>query len=397
MRMRRASVLLRLAREESGQSMAILGFGVFVLLGLAGISIEIGHGYYALELLQASTGSAALAAAQGLPDASKAQTDATTYSAEALQWNRNNIMQVTSLTVTPYCSATIANPPASLGYGVPCQPLAIGDPAYNAVTVTQKAQFNTWFGNIGPIHAPIFHLTATATAAMAGGNLTPYNIAIVLDTTGTMGLTDTSGDCGTGTFTAEQCALQGVQALLQSANPCATLQNCLSGSATPVDAVSLFVFPMRTGATAYLDSDCSALSSKPSTYPYTVPTHPAGTFSSSGILNGGDGYQILSFADGLTYKATDLSNTLNTGDHLVNAAGDGCPGIKTPGGRGTYLPQLIYEAGVALRQAQAARPGSNNALIILSDGNMDAAMNYTWTNSGSCTGTITGLASPTAA
>lgn len=386
MRMRGASKLLRLTREESGQSMAILGFGVFLLLGLAGISIEIGHGYYALELLQASTDSAALAAAQGLPNATTAQSNATTFSAEAFQWNRNNIMQVTNLTVTPYCSTTVANPTASLGYNTPCVPAVLDGTPYNAVTVTQTAQFATWFGNIGPIHAPLFHLSATASAAMAGGNLPPYNIALIIDTTGTMKDTDTSGDCGTGTYTAEDCALEGVQTLLLDSNPCGTLQTCTSSGATPVDAYSLFVFPMVTGDTAADDSNCG--SSSPTTAPYTVPTHPTATWDSSGVLNGGSGYEVLNFAAGLTYKATDLSTTLNTGDKLVNASGDGCTGngLKVVGTKGTYLAQVIYEAGVALQQEQAARPGSDNAIIILSDGNMDATMQYT--KSGS---TITGL------
>jgi hypothetical protein len=225
------------------------------------------------------------------------------------------------------------------------------------------------------------------TAAMAGGNYTPYNIAIIVDTTGTMNNQDTSGDCGTGSITAEQCALQGVRTLLSEAYPCAAGQSCTSGSATPDDAVSLFVFPMVTGASASHESDCGSTST--TTYPYTVPTHPAETFT-SGVPSGGDGYQVLSFGVGVSYRASDTASGLRSGDLLAQAAGaNGCSGLKSPGGRGTYLAQVIYDAGQALQAEQAARPGTNNIMIILSDGNMDAAMQYT--KSGS---TITGLAGP---
>jgi hypothetical protein len=224
---------------------------------------------------------------------------------------------------------------------------------------------------------------------MAGGNFTPYNIAIVLDTTGSMNQPDTSGDCGTGSVTAEQCALQGVQTLLSIAYPCAAGQTCTSSGATADDAVSLFVFPMITGATASKDSDCS--SSSPTTAPYTLPTQPAETFT-SGAPTGGQGYQVLTFANGVTYRSSDTSTGLRSGDLLAQAAGaNGCSGLAAPGGRGTYLAQVIYEAGQALQLEQAARPGSNNIMILLSDGNMTATMQYT--KSGS---TITGLAGPTA-
>ena len=55
MKIRLASLGRRALKEESGQVFAITGLGALLLVGLAGLAIEVGHGYYALELLQAST------------------------------------------------------------------------------------------------------------------------------------------------------------------------------------------------------------------------------------------------------------------------------------------------------------------------------------------------------
>jgi hypothetical protein len=245
---------------------------------------------------------------------------------------------------------------------------------------------------------PLFNLTAVGTAAMDVDTCKLCNIAVIIDTTGTMNDTDTSGDCGSGSYTSETCALQGFQALLKLSYPCYAGQTCTSASANPDDVVSLFVFPMVTGATASDDTNCG--STGPATVAYTLPTHTAETFGSNGVANGGEGYQILNFSAGATYRTSDTSSGstwLNSGDLLVNAAGWGCPGLNITGGKGTYLAQVIYEAGEALQVEQAARPGSANFMIILSDGNMDATGNYTWTNSSNCTGTITGLAPTSAA
>src|SRR5262249_16194856 len=63
---------------------------------------------------------------------------------------------------------------------------------------------------------------------------------------------------------------------------------------------------------------------------------------------------------------------LNTSSALSIAAGanttTNCSGMKTPGGDGTYYAAAIYAAQASLVAAQANNPGSQNALVILSDG-----------------------------
>lgn len=364
---RLASLGRRFLKEESGQVFLVTYLGTMCLVGLAGVAVEVGHGYYALELLQASTNEATLAAAAGLPSSSQATTYAQSFSSLSNDQNQLQILQNVNLTVSPFCSTAVYN-----AYNVPCQS-ASGGTAYNAVAVVQTATSGLWLGRL--FNGPSFTLEAVGTAAMAGGPLKPYNIALIIDTTGTMNNTDTSGDCGTGTVTSEECALQGVQTLLQAAYPCAAGQTCTDTDATPNDAVSLFVFPAIDGSTASNMTSCSA--SDPTTEVYTLPTHTAETYNTSNVPNGGVGYQVVTFPNGETYKSSDTSTSLRSGDILAQAAGaNSCTGMKAKGGKGTYLAQVIYEAGEALQVEQAARPGTNNVMIILSDGNMDATMIY---------------------
>ncbi len=58
---------------------------------------------------------------------------------------------------------------------------------------------------------------------------------------------------------------------------------------------------------------------------------------------------------------------------MIAAGGAGCTGITAPGGEGTYYAQVIYAAQAALVAQQTANPGSQNAMIILSDGNATAS------------------------
>ena len=386
MKIRWAALGRSAMKEESGQIFVITGLGAMLLVGLAGLAIEVGHGYFALELLQASTNEATLAAAGALPDAATALANAQKYSSMASQDNAIGLLQGANLTVTPYCSTSVKNV-----YNIACQSEAPGDPPYNAVRVTQTATTGLWFGMLpGVSHTPLFNLTAIGAAANAGACVM-CNIALVVDTTGTMGLTDKSGDCGSSSITAEACAMLGFQSLLGIAEPCLQGQTCGSG-ATPNDPVALFVFPSIDGTTGSLESNCSG--SGIATVPYTVPTHPASTWSSSGVLNGGYGSEVLNFTAGASYRAhdSDPPTQLRSGDLMAQASGfNGCNPLQAPGGRGTYIAQAIYEAGEALQQEQAARPGSSNVLIVLSDGNMDAVGEYTWSGS-NCTGTVTGLA-----
>ena len=183
------------------------------------------------------------------------------------------------------------------------------------------------------------------------------------------------------------CALSGVQVLLQNLSPCgASLTTCgsvASGNVSnPVDVVSLFTFPNVTAATASAEYDCSG-ATNPVTEPYTFPTAGASTYTNTGTPVAT--YQIVPFSS--DYRSSDTTTTLTSTSDIVMAIGgkSGCTPMGDPGGEGTYYAGAIYAAQSALVHAQTANPGSQNVLILVSDGDASATqaqMDSTATNSG---------------
>src|ERR1035438_7732868 len=361
MKLFRGSSIRKFLMEERGQALPVIIFGLTAFLGFAVISIEVGHGYYAAQMLQASTNSAALAGAAALPNQTTAATWATNYSSIATDKNADGIMTVlpTGITTSFYCSTTVSN------WGTPCQDnngnfISTGA---NAMVVTQTAKVPTWLA--GMFGVPNFNISTKATAAMAGGQYTPDNIAILVDTTASM----SSNDPGTQTACSNKsqiaCALLGAQTLLTELNPCSSGLTCTTGS-KPVNTVSLFVFPSVLGTTASKDYICPT--ANPTIEPYTFQS----TTAAAPNLNPPStyAYQITNWAT--DYRTTIGATTLNPSSDIVIAVGDsgvgGCKGVSSPGGYGTYYAQAIYQAQAALGAEQTANPGSSNVLIILSDG-----------------------------
>jgi Flp pilus assembly protein TadG len=345
--------------------------GMVAFIGVAGVAIDLGHAFYAREQLQNSSNAAALAGAAALPNTTAATTAVTAYSALPGDHGATSALTNVSLGSTPtyQCLTTLTT-----NEGLGCA-TATGTPsgAYNAVKVTQTAKVPLWFG--GMFGVPAFNISATATAAMAGGPMVPYNVAVILDTTSSMTATDSGLQCS---GTQESCALQGVQTMLGLMYPCASGTTCTSSS-TPVDSVSLFVFPAVTSGTTTTgngtnanDYTCGASVPVPS--PYTFQNVTTGTLA-NGLLNLPSTltYQITPFSH--DYRTTDATTTLNPSSLTTIAAGgkSGCTGIQAKGGEGTYYAQVIYAAQAALIAQQAANPGTQNAMIILGDGNMNAS------------------------
>jgi hypothetical protein len=226
-----------------------------------------------------------------------------------------------------------------------------------------------WFGGLIGMHQ--MNVSYTAEAAMAGGQNSPWNIAIVLDATPSMAYYDNGMQCNGTQLT---CAKGGVQALLDDLYPCGLGQTCAS-STTYVDSVSLFVFPAVTSGTVYKDSTCGVGS--PTAVAYTFPDPPSNT-----TLPSSDTYLVVTWSN--DYKTTDSSTALNTSSHMVIAAGGGgCSGVSTRF-EWTYYPQAIDAAQAALLVQQAANPGSQNAMIILGDGDLNACASNANTTAGAC-------------
>ncbi len=364
----RVPFLRRFLKSQRGQAAVAVMITATTMMALAAASIETGHVYYAYQQLVASTNSAALAGAAAMPNTTLATTNVTTYSAQSNGMNANPMLKNDVATPAFLCLSTVSN-----GLDVPCQTSTGGSGGYNAMAVTQTATIPLWFG--GLVGMKQMNVSYTAKAAVAGGQNEPWNIAVIVDTTSSMNDSDNGAQC---TGTQITCALLGVQALLNDLYPCGLGQNCTTSTAY-VDSVSLFVFPAVTGSTASKDTSCPT--SNPTIVAYTFPDPPSNT-----TLPTADTYQVTSFAN--NYKTADSATNLNQAAPIVIAAGDSgqsnCTGIQAPGGEATYYAQVIYAAQTALLTQQAANPGSQNAIILLTDGDATACASNANTTAGAC-------------
>ncbi len=405
------SFLFRFLRDQRGQTAVVLALSVLVTATLGGTAVEAGHVYYAYERLVASTNAAAVAAGQAMPDIGTSSTPAAgtayynlyKYSADSSSspsgLNVNSLLSGATISLAFACSSSVTS---SLNVG--CQAPTSGScgsglTTCNVLKVTQTASVNLWFG--GLVGVPTMTLKAVSYAAMRGGSDTPYNIAVVMDTTNSMTGSAPSGDgCGTGA-TQIKCAVSGLKTMLQLMDPCPLNQVC-PGNSSYVDGVSLFVFPAVTDITEvksgntvatgpYDDTTCPT--TNPPIVPYAfvnvatsgqnlaLPSSPSGTSYSS---NYAGTYQVMGFDDG--YRANDNAGTLDSGDGLSSAVGyetsGTCNGLQAPGGEGTYYAQVIYAAQAALANQQSSFPGSKNIMIILSDGDATACNSQAYTADG---------------
>ncbi len=390
------SMMRRFLRNQRGQTAVVVVLTGAVMMALAAASVETGHVYYAYGKLVASTNAAALAGAQVMPNTTQASTMVTTYSAQTNGLNANPML--TNVTATPTFTC-LTSMESSLN--VVCETATGASGGYNALSVKQTATIPLWFG--GLIGMQQMNVAATATALMRGGQNTPWNIAIILDATPSMAYQDNGVQCS---GTQLHCAQQGIQALLSDLYPCALGQTCTSGTPTAFDSVSLFVFPAVTTATVSRDYTCNAGSPTPVAYTfpdvsqaYTNGTAPSSNF----LLPTGDTYDIIGWVNSngtytltnngftIDYRSSDTASSLNTGSNLVNAAGgdagqtrgQNCPGVTTRY-EWTYYPQVIYTAQAALAAEQTANPNSQNAIIILGDGDLDACASTAYTAGGAC-------------
>jgi Flp pilus assembly protein TadG len=379
-------------QDQSGQVLPIAGFLLVGFLGMSAVALDMGHAVLSQDQLQNTADAAAMAAAQALPQTT-ASTIASSYSAVSGDYNAVSDLNGATM-ATGYPKLLCLNSLKSTG-------MSCSAPANaNAVQVQEQISVHMPFGAL--FGHPSMTLTATATASMRGAQPSPYNIAIILDTTLSMNQYDSN--CGA---TQGTCALNGIQILLNSLDPCAaSLSSCtITGTqaANTVDTVSMFTFPNVSIGTASIDSNCTttpvasrtngyATSSSYGTYTmmpqtawsgiptglaYSFPSATAITYAPTGSTN--PTYQLTPFQS--DYRLSDTTTALNTSSALVMAAGakSNCGGIAAPnydGDIGTYYAGAIYAAQSALTAQQTNHPGSQNVIILLSDG--DAHAPQTW-------------------
>lgn len=344
------TVLKRFRSDESGQVLPMVAVMLVSLLGMAGLVLDVGHAYYCHRELQMASDAAALAGAGSLLGTTP-QFTATFYSAVSGGQNqRSNLENVKMVSGYPKlrCLTTLKD------QGVACAAPSNA----NAITVVQQATVPMYFAKL--FGKSTMTISASATAAMRGAGTTPTNVMIVLDSTGSMNNFDSDSNCA---GTRESCAQAGVRVLMSSLSPCGTsIVDC--GTATngnvenAVDKVALMTFPgLSSAADAANEYNCSG--ARPRIAPYSYPTLPT--------------YQVVNWSS--DYRTSSSAKSLASKSNLVVAAGgvSGCSGLQSIGGDGTYYAGVIYAAQAAL-QAIATK-GTQNVMIVLSDGDANAPAN----------------------
>ena len=376
--------------DQRGQVLPWAVLGMIVLLGMAGLTIDVGNAYVVRAQLQNCTNASALAAAGEVYNSSStdnAVTYANQYSC-GVPGNKNYNPRWGAITptITPTC-LTLLLPSGSSCTGAP----------NNAVRVKQTVRVPTYFMKLFGVNS--LDVSSTATASMQG-SAQSWNVAIILDATPSMNAKDPY--CSDSSLTAEQCALTGIQTMLKGINPCNSGQaSCDASSNMSNFRVSLFSFPNVTTGTVSNDYDCSGTPKAPTEQLYTLPaiptsgsTSPYKPFAYTGTSAFTATYQItppnVGKADANGFLSDYYDPTAATGLHadsiLVKAVGNGSTkGCLTPptgfsgGGGQTYFAGAIYAAQTALQaeQATVAALGikSNNAIIFVSDGQANTAYN----------------------
>ncbi|MGB6743186.1 MAG: pilus assembly protein TadG-related protein [Terracidiphilus sp.] len=348
--------------DEHGQILPWLAVVLVGLLGTAGLSIDVGRAYVVRSQLQNYANAAALAAAGEVYSTSStnnASTVATTYSAGSGDQNVNSGLGTVTTTITTVC----------LNILMPNETGCPGAPA-NAVKVSEKATMPTYFMKLAGINS--LSINSSATASMQGA-AQPWNVAIVLDATTSMGSAPPSGSCA-GFSTEFSCALNGVETLLQDVNPCSGVSTCSNSNA--LFRVALFSFPNVLASGTGGVADDWTCGGTPTNEPYTLPdtnltsytpltySSTKSTYEDTPVSAGsGDANGFVS-----DYWSGTSSNHLNSSSSLT-AEVTGC--LKNPGGESTYYGGVIYAAQAALVAEQKVY-GGKNAMIFLSDGQANA-------------------------
>ncbi len=249
------SCFRKVLRNENGAVAILAAVALPVLAGFGALGVDAAFVFSAQRALQASTDAAALAGAQVIGTGGTAVTEATTYSATGSLNGNANLTNVTA-TATLKCYTSIGlacstnQTPSCAVASANCA----GTNGANGIQVVQTAQVPTFFARILGINT--VNIAATASASMRGGVPTPLNVAIIIDTTASMGDAPTgpAATACSGYSTAIACAVDGAQILLGELWP----WQAGATSGTPVDEAALFVFPPVTNAAqAATDIGCT--------------------------------------------------------------------------------------------------------------------------------------------
>ena len=417
--MKGAAAIRGRVRRQDGQVLPFVAVSMVVLLGFAALVFDIGRLFVAQQQLQNAVNAAALVAGQNLPNATISYGAAVSYSGATGDKNALGGYGVTSSspTVTFECLSHAPNYTSGATPTCPtdtsnatCHPSGAQAPqpsgvtTCNAVKVTETATVNT---TLAGLFLPSFTITASSTAGARGGAVHPLNVYVILDNTGSMTSSCSASVTGISNPERLDCAKAGVRALLQALWPCnSSLTSCGAATpnsggqlgaevAAPVDEVGVLVFPAISGnppsaSTLNKEVDCNQSSSFTTTYPTYTPYTYNSAASDGGIPSNDAylGYQAVGLSSDYrpSVANTTLSSTTSNlveSDYWGQCYGSTYPGgdyygLKDIGGQGSYLAGAITEAQQLLDVN--ARPGATNAIIVLSDGQLNNPKTFTDNN-----------------
>jgi hypothetical protein len=398
-------------RRQDGQVVVLVAVCLVVLIGCAALVFDVGRVYVAQQQLQAAVNSAALAAGENLPNATNAYNAAVSYSGATGDKNAfsGSGVTVAAPTVTFECASHAPNYTSGAcptdTSNKNCRPTGAQAPTpsgattCNAIKISETATVQNTFGSL---FFPSFTVSSSTTAAARGGVVHPLHVEVILDNTGSMSSSCSGTVTGISSPEKIDCAKAGVRALAQALWPCNSSAG-LCGTATansggqlganvanPVDEVGVMVFPAMTGnppSATILNKevDCNSGSSFSTTYPtYTPYTYPSAIPLGDQYL----GYQAVGLSS--DYRPSVANTTLSaTTSQLVEAVdwgqcsggtypGGDYYGLKDIGGQGSYLAGAITEAQHLLNVN--AKTGVTNAIIVLSDGQLNNPKTFTDNN-----------------
>ena len=398
-------------REERGQVLPLTALMMVVLVGFAGLVVDVGRVYLAQRQLQNAVDSTATAVAQNMPDdyagwcqsvGSTASTDcanlappppARGYGGAAGAQNALVGYGVTAdgPKLTFVCSPSGpgyqagANPPTTATCPQDQSPQDASNlcgpggtqnlpNGCNAVTVSEAATVKTTFAGIFGFSN--FNLSASGTAVAPDQTITPIDVAVVLDSTGSMvqGAPLASTVCpGAGNTPSKlDCVKLGVKALLQTLYPCNPGASCAGQQ--PLDKVELLTFPGLTSAGAVAaEQTCNALPGNAKAYddPQNKTVDP--------FLNGTYTFTVIPWENTYaTWNGTKFA--LNANDPLVKTlqTGGNC-GLKGDGD--TSYTSVLQTAQDSLNAL--GNDGATHAIVVLGDGEANYGPIYTSPNESS--------------
>jgi len=353
--------LRHLCKDEEGQSLFLMAMCILMLLGTAGLVIDLGYAYHAQRELQASADAAATAGALDLPlSATLAVQDANTASGVA--GAKNAVNDIVSVSMANGYPLVTCFQPCATNQTTNCVPnvSTVPDCSYNGtatgnvVVVQETGVSPTFFSKVLGWKALTINVTSVALAK--GSSALPMNIMMVVDSTESM--TNSDPNCWSanppsgwpfGSPTREDCAKWGIRTLLVNLNPNA--QN-----------VGLATFPGVSNDSAEYDCWSPSMSAGNGIVPYNSPISDSLVIPlSSGYLN----------SSGALATSSDLVGTVYWQEPGSDCSGANY-GLQDPGGEGTYYTDAIDEAASVLN---AATPQEASAIVVLGDGTANMRAN----------------------